>query len=126
MNLIPNPEKLESKDFDPAKQTCRLLREQGVRLLMTIIFIGLIIVALNRFEKRGNVTKIGQSLFNFVITALSLLLGLSFYVSACLILLIISNCLLLTGDFRMHSKTWLKSYDGESWPIMILVFVKPI
>ena len=128
MNLISNPEKSESKSFDPAEQTCRLLKEQGVRLAMTIIFIGLIIAALKGFELYGNVGKYGKGIFNFVITGLSLLLGLSFFVStsACLILQIISNRRLLTSDFRMPLKTWLKSCDGESWPIKISVFVKPI
>lgn len=88
MNLIPNPEKSVSKSFDPAEQTWRLFKEQGVRLAMTITFIVLIIAALKVFENRGNVSKIGKRLFNFVITGLSLLLGLGFFVStnACFIL----------------------------------------
>lgn len=60
---------------------------------MTIVFITLMIAALRIFENRGNVSKLGKRLFNFVITGLSLLLGLSFFVSisACFVPRIISR-----------------------------------
>lgn len=94
---------------------------------MTIVFMALIIAALKIFEDRGNVTKFDKRLFNFVITGLSLLLGLGFFVStsAFLFLQIISNSLMLTEDSRTLSKIWPKSCDGESWPTKISVFVKP-
>lgn len=81
VNLIIDPENPRSKTFNPREQTWRLFKELGVRLVMTIVFIALIIAALKVFESRGNVSKIGKRSFNFVITGLSLLLGLSFFVS---------------------------------------------
>lgn len=126
--LISNQEKPESKPFDPQAQTWRLFKEQSFRLAMTIFVIVLMVAALRIFEDQGNVSKIGKRVFNFVITGLSLLLGLGFFVSisSCLILLIISKGLLLTEDLRKPSKTWPKSCDGEFWPIKISVFVKSI
>lgn len=81
MKLIPDSDRPESKNFDPNEQTWRLFKEQGGRLSMTIVFIVLIIAALKIFEDRGNVAKFDKRVFNFVITGLSLLLGLGFFVS---------------------------------------------
>lgn len=60
---------------------------------MTIVFIALVIAALKIFENRGNMSKLGKRLFNLVITGLSLLLGLSFFVStsACFVPQVISR-----------------------------------
>lgn len=112
---MPNLEKSESKYFDPKEQTWRLFKEQGFRLAMTFVCIGLIIAALKIFEDRGNVSKIGKRLFNFVITGLSLLLGLGFFVStsAGFILQFITGGFLLTGVSRTPSKTWPKYCVGE-------------
>ncbi|MCJ1463715.1 hypothetical protein MMC07_002324 [Pseudocyphellaria aurata] len=73
---IGNP---KSKAFNPREQTWRLFREQGGRLAMTVVVMALIVVALKVFESQGNVSRFGKRTFNFVITGLSLLLGLGFF-----------------------------------------------
>ncbi|MCJ1427942.1 hypothetical protein MMC29_005849 [Sticta canariensis] len=124
--------KPEPKSFDPAEQTRRLFKEQGFRLATTIILIVLVIAALKVFENRGNVSKIGKRLFNFVITGLSLLLGLGFFdafkdMAKVLRWRILANHdfslretdLILSGDSLMKLTTLMK----ESWKKPRTLFV---
>lgn len=59
----------------------------------------------------------------FHFDALNLVLGLNFFASACLTFRVRlwSN---VGPDIRKHSKTWPRSYHGESWPVDIIVLVK--
>ena len=77
-----NLAKLSPKNFDPREQTWRLFKEQGVRLLITTVLVALFIATLKIYERLGTIDKIVRRVFNSIITCLSLILGLNFFVSA--------------------------------------------
>lgn len=117
------PEEPFPKAFDPAGQTRRLFREQGFRLFTTCVFAAIFVATLKICEKQGSIDNMAMRLFNSIMMCLTLILGLNFFVSALLTFRIRlwSN---VGRDIRKHSRTWLRSYDGKSWPVDLIVFVK--
>lgn len=53
----------------------------AVRCIATIIFIALLIVTFSVYEKKGNFSKNQKAIFQTIITAESLCVGLNFFVS---------------------------------------------
>ena len=70
-----------SKVFNSNKQTWKLFFPQFFRWLGTAIFVAFILATLKIFEKQGNFSNKSKHLFNTIITALGLGLGLNFFVS---------------------------------------------
>ena len=70
-----------SKVFNSNQQTWKLLFPQFFRWLGTVAFIAFILATLKMFENRGNFSNTSKHLFNTIVTALSLGLGLNFFVS---------------------------------------------
>lgn len=88
-----------------------------IRCLATIVLIASLLATLKIYENKGNFTSHQKSNFNVIITALSLCLGLNFFVSHNFHGSRRHNYrdfLLTLRDFRTHSKTWQKSCDGKS------------
>ena len=78
---VPNlTNDLDPKDFDPNEQTWRLFKGQAAGLSRTVIFLGLLLAILKIYAKAGNVGGDAKSAFNTIITVMSLLLGLNFFV----------------------------------------------
>lgn len=69
-----------SKLFNSNQQTWRLFFPQFFRWFGTVIFVGFILATLKIFENQGNFSNGSKHLFNTIITALSLGLGLNFFV----------------------------------------------
>lgn len=69
-----------SKVYNSNQQTWTLVFPQFFRWLGTAIFVALILATLKIFENMGNFSNNSKHLFNTVITALSLGLGLNFFV----------------------------------------------
>ena len=69
-----------SASFKSSEQTWKLFYPQCWRWLGTGIFIALILATLKIFEDKGNFSHDSKYLFNTIITALSLGLGLNFFV----------------------------------------------
>ena len=63
----------------PFQQTARLAKDQVGRLILTCFFCILVIVTLKSFQHDGNLRLRYKVLFNTIITALSLGLGLNFF-----------------------------------------------
>ena len=108
--------------FNSNEQTRRLFFRQFVRWLGTVGFVALILVTLKIFESKKNFSHKSKYILNTIFTALSLGLGLNFFVS----LNIECEVRPLTNDFwcRKRSKTLRRSYDGEYWPIGGTAFEK--
>ncbi len=70
-----------SKVFNSKKQTWKLFFPQFFRWLGTVIFVAFILATLKIFENQGNFSNNSKHLFNTIITALGLGLGLNFFVS---------------------------------------------
>ncbi|KAL8831014.1 MAG: hypothetical protein Q9191_001110 [Dirinaria sp. TL-2023a] len=71
---------LDSRTFEPNKQTWRLFREQAARLFLTALLVAGTIVALRVYENKKTLPHRGKISFNVVITILNLALGLNFLV----------------------------------------------
>lgn len=88
------------------------------RCLATIVLIASLLATLKNYQNKGNFPSYQKSNFNIIITALSLCLGLNFFVShkfhATTLKEIYKDFLITPRDFRTHSKTWQKSCDGKS------------
>lgn len=69
---------LDSRTFEPNKQTWRLFREQAARLFLTALLVAGTIVALRVYENKKTLPHRGKISFNVVITILNLALGLNF------------------------------------------------
>lgn len=97
-----------SRNFDPKKQIWSLFRAHAARMILTCVLIALMIGTLKAFAAYGNIGESGHKCFNWIVTALVLLLALNFFVSACSIFRRrrFAN---LDGYIRKHSKTWPRS-----------------
>ena len=73
-------ETLDTRTFEPNKQTWRLFREQALRLVFTALLVAGTIVALRLYERQDTVAHSQKNSFNVVITILNLALGLNFLV----------------------------------------------
>lgn len=69
-----------ARAFGFIKQTLTLLWKQFSRWLATVTFIVLILVVFKIYQGKGVITSKQKTTFNGIITALSLLLGLNFFV----------------------------------------------
>jgi hypothetical protein len=70
-----------SVDFDHRKQTLALFKQQSFRWIGTVVFSIFVITTLKIYEDKGNISPGQKATFNVIITALSLGLGLNFFVS---------------------------------------------
>ncbi len=70
-----------SETFDGAGQTRRLLFKRTLRWIGTVIFTALIIATLNIYEGKGNFSSDQKTVFNTIVVALILGLGLNLFVS---------------------------------------------
>ena len=75
----PNP-----KVFKSNQQSWKLFFPQFFRWLGTVVFIAFILTNLKLFENAGNFSSRSKHLFNTIVTALSLGLGVNFFVSRCI------------------------------------------
>lgn len=88
-NLDPNQSHQNSDDSAPStinkakrfRFNLPLFCKTFVRLLVTTIFIGFVIATLMFYQKKGNFSAYQKTIFNVIITAESLCLGLNFFVS---------------------------------------------
>ena len=71
----------DSKVFSSSQQTWKLFLPQCLRWLGTFVFVAFMLATLKIFEYKGNFSHDSKNLFNTVITALGLGLGLNFFVS---------------------------------------------
>ena len=113
---IAEPSSTHAKIFEPNKQTWALFKGQSFRLVFTVVLVVLYIGTLKIYQVEGNVSHKNKEVFNTVTTVLSLALGLNFLVCLAVIIRIVQ----VTPSYRLtnirkHSKTWPKSYAGESW-----------
>lgn len=78
-----------------------------VRCLATTVFIAFVLATLAIYQKKGNFRSHQKTNFNVIITALSLCLGLNFFVSHKFYAQRrpLETSPLTLGDFRTHSKT---------------------
>ena len=70
-----------SKVFNSNQQTRKLFFPQFFGWLGTVVFVAFLRATLKVFENKGNFSNNTRHLFNTIITALSLGLGLNFFVS---------------------------------------------
>jgi hypothetical protein len=66
--------------FQFKKQTHKLFSKQIFRWIGTAILISSILVTIKSYESKGNITSAEKATFNVTVTALSLGLGLNFFV----------------------------------------------
>ncbi|MCJ1458551.1 hypothetical protein MMC28_008924 [Mycoblastus sanguinarius] len=72
---------LNAKSFHSKDQFRSLFRNQFFRWLGTAIIISFVLVTIKIYEIKGNVSRLQKNDFNIIIIALSLGLGLNFFVS---------------------------------------------
>ena len=70
-----------SVDFDHRQQTFALFKQQSFRWIGTVVFSFFVIATLKTYQDKGNISPGQKTTFNVIITALSLGLGLNFFVS---------------------------------------------
>ena len=77
----PVANEANSRPFSSAKQTRSLLRHLVWRWLGTVVLLILILATFEIYESKGNFPSGQKITYNVVITGLSLILGLNFFVS---------------------------------------------
>ena len=73
--ILPKPQL-----FNSHKQTCKLFRSQCFRWLGTLVFVASMLATLKFYQKKDNFSREQKYVFDTIVTALSLGLGLNFFV----------------------------------------------
>jgi hypothetical protein len=85
LNHSVKPKTIFSSDnarhFNSKDQTRRLFAKQIFRWLATVIIIAFVLATFRIYERKGPITSAQKVTFNIIQTALSLALGLNFFVS---------------------------------------------
>ena len=112
-SYAPKSSTAYSKSFKTNEQTRKLFFPQFWRWIGTVALIGLMLATLKIFQHMGNFSNNRKHVFNTIITALSLGLGINFLVRSRYVLLSRRQAHRL---FRRRSKTLPRSYGGPSLP----------
>ena len=67
--------------FNSSQQTRKLFLSQSIRWIGTLIFVAFMLATLKVYQDKGNFSHDQKYAFNTIVTALSLGLGLNFFVS---------------------------------------------
>lgn len=70
----------DAAEFQSFKQTLTLCRTQILQWVLTAILIGFVFATIMIYERKGNMSSRQKSIFQQIITALSIGLGLNFFV----------------------------------------------